>query len=96
MDEEFNSDVVIPDAPKFSNLMKRFRIGLGMTQEQMARKVGCSFSMYQKAEIGLRMWGAEYNGRLEAAFGVPYRELYPRLYVGVPAWNETKSTGGGQ
>lgn len=67
----------------FRNNMKALRVEIGYTQTQMAKVIGCSLSMYQKAEIGLRMWSAEYNGVLEEAFRKPYRDIYPGVYEGV-------------
>ena len=68
--------------PGFRNNMKRLRIGMGLTQEEIANRIGCSRSMYQKVELGIRVFSAEYNGKVEDAFQANMRDICPRFYIG--------------
>jgi len=80
--------IEIPDKTDFQNNMKRLRLEMSETQQSMSEKIGRSKSMYQKCELGLRMWSAEYVGALESAFEKPFKEIYPRVFAGMTVEGE--------
>ena len=49
--------------------LSKLRVKAGMTQKQLAEKVGCSVSLIQKLEIGSRrLWNFKYLDKLFIIF----------------------------
>lgn len=56
--------------------LKQFRVGLDLTQEQMAEKIGCERGQYQGIESGSRGGSREFWQKLQAAFELTAEEVW--------------------
>lgn len=56
--------------------LKKFRIGVHMNQDEMAKKCGVSRVTYGKIENGERGGSASFWGTLQKVFGVPDEEMW--------------------
>ena len=81
-------DETLPDI-EYKNNLKYFRSKLGLSQKDMAGKIGCSQAMYSMLETNNRMISSSYIGKIEVAFGRSFRDLYPRLFIGVPEYTQS-------
>ncbi len=81
-------DEVLPDI-EYKNNLKHFRVSLRLSQKTMAGKIGCSQAMYSMLETNNRMISSSYIGKMEAAFGRSFRDLYPRLFIGVAEYKQS-------
>lgn len=59
--------------------LKRARIGLGLTQQEVAKKVGVSRVTICRWESGDRMPTPDYIRKLSKAVGLSWRRLRPDL-----------------
>lgn len=57
--------------------LKQFRIGLHLTQAQIAEKIGVSCRTYALVENGKRGGSAKFWGTLQKVFSVPDEKMYP-------------------
>ena len=65
----------------FRRNLKMFRVENGMTQAQMAAKIGVSRSTYSEVESGKRACSNQFMDKLQSAFNIPDHEMwkYARL-----------------
>ena len=56
--------------------MKQWRVGLDMSQEQMADSLGVSRSMYSAIENGQRYGTLKFWKTLEVTYNVPHAKVY--------------------
>lgn len=52
---------------------------LGLTQKELAKKLGCSVSTIAHLESGRMKPGLEISMKLEQLFGQPYEIIFPDL-----------------
>lgn len=57
--------------------LKVLRVKKGLTQEQMAQRMGWSRQYYAKTENGHSRGTITFWSQLQAAFGVPDEEMWP-------------------
>lgn len=65
------------DWPGFARELKRRRARLGLTQAQLAERVGVRLATIGRIEIGNRRPSIDLLERLAAAFGCRVRDLLP-------------------
>ena len=56
--------------------LKVFRVKSGLTQSEMAAKIGVSRSTYSEVESGKRMCSNVFMDKLQAAFNIPDNEMW--------------------
>lgn len=56
--------------------LKIFRIRQNMTQDDMARRIGCDRATYSAVETGARNPSVEFFMDLQKAFNVPDEEMW--------------------
>lgn len=56
--------------------LKAFRVGKGLTQQEMADKIGCTRSRYVGIEAGRRDGGQEFWQALQQAFEIKNEEMW--------------------
>lgn len=56
--------------------LKQFRVGVHLTQSEMAERTGVSRATYSFVERGERSGGAEFWRNLQTAFNVPDEQMY--------------------
>lgn len=56
--------------------LKLFRVGLNLTQAEMAEKIGCGRAMYSYVENGKRAGRQMFWNSLQKAFDIPDEEMY--------------------
>lgn len=56
--------------------LKQFRVGVHLTQEEMAEKIGVSRATYSFVEKGKRSGNAEFWNNLQKAFDVPDSDMW--------------------
>lgn len=66
--------------------LKWVRLNRGLTQKQVAGRVGISQSVYCDYERGWKKPGAKHHARLANALEVPVDELTRRIYKLNPEW----------
>lgn len=59
--------------------LKIFRISHDLTQDAMARYIGCSKDAYRAIETGVRNPSYEFIEKLQAAFDIPNAEVWELL-----------------
>lgn len=84
-------DEVLPDI-EYKNNLRYYRLKMGKSQTAMAGMIGCSQAMYSMLETNNRMISSSFIGKIEVAFGLSFRDLYPRLFIGVPEYKQSVFT----
>lgn len=56
--------------------LKVFRVKHGMSQAQMAEKIGVARSVYAQAESGTRGCSASFLKKLQSAFNIPDSDMW--------------------
>ena len=59
--------------------MKQMRIGLDLSQEQMADRLGVSRSLYAAVENGQRYGTLKFWNNLQVTFAVPKQEVFEMM-----------------
>ena len=62
--------------------LKVLRVKKGLTQQQMAERIGISLSGYSRIESGLQKCSTKFLCKLQEAFGIPDSEIwdYTKLF----------------
>lgn len=62
--------------------LKVLRVKKGLTQKQMAKRIGISLSVYSRIESGWQECSTKFLCKLQEAFGIPDSEIwdYKKLF----------------
>ena len=56
--------------------LKLLRVKVGLSQEEMSNKIGCSRATYSAIEKGARTGGCKFWEQLQQAFFIPSSEMW--------------------
>lgn len=68
--------------PKVCNEIRRYRLQLGLTQRQVAKRLGIRLSTFSAWERGMTCPSLKMAARLGRALEVMAPGLYPRMFFG--------------
>lgn len=56
--------------------LKMFRVKVGLSQEDMSKRIGCSRATYSAIERGARTGNLSFWNKLSMAFALPSNEMH--------------------
>lgn len=69
---------------RVANEIRRYRLQLGLTQREVARRLGIPASTYSAWEHGMTWPSLKQAARLGRALDIMVQGLYPELFFGGP------------